>query len=265
VVFAEGYGITGLAVTTDNLLSTGLRTPATATYATLPDYVIDPNAPTVTLPGGATGYCQQTAHTWMAQWTAGASNAVADWGDNLTSQQFTSTSVIRVEMALLAPSTMPGYNMYLYSGTRRTEMQCTDLTEKTDYQPTVYSVAPRLRIYKVSADQALPTDPALIDLAVDEGFGQDGPGFYGAEINVAGKVIYGYNWFVKQLPIPDKQGWYLISFALETADIGGTAVPPGVSLTGVADAKAQLTSPTETRIWVQVTDSRLKGPKGPKD
>ena len=262
VIFAEGYGVTGLAVTPENLLSTGLRTPGTATYATLPDYLADAASPTVTLPTGATGYCQQSGHTWMAQWSSGATPAVADWGDNLTSQQYTANSIIRIEMGLLAPTVMTGYNMYLYSGTRRTEMQCTDLTENAALQPTVYSVAPRLRIYKVNGKGAEPTAPALVDLAVDDAFGQDGPGFYRAEINVSGKVVYGYNWYLRQLDLADKKGWYLISFSLETADIDGVAVPPGVTLTGVSDASAELTSPSETRIWVQVTDSRSKGQRG---
>ena len=262
VIFAEGYGVTGLLATVDDLGSTGLRTPATGTYATLPDYTIDAGSPTVTLSNGATGYCQQTGHTWMAQWASTPTPAVADWGDNLVSQQFTSSSIVRVEVGLLAPTTMTGFNMYAYSGTRRTELQCTDLTENTALQPTVYSVAPRLRIYKVNGKGAPPMDPPVVDLAVDDAFGKDGPGYYRAEINVSGKVVYGYNWYLNQLNLTDKKGWYLVSFSLETADIGGVAVPPGVTLTGVADASAELTSPSETRIWVQVTDSRMKGGRG---
>lgn len=262
VIFAEGIGLTGLPVATDDLTTTGLRAPTGATYLTLPDFALDAGAGTVTLSNGSTGYCQQTAHSWMAQWGTGSTAAVVDWGDNLISQQFTASSIIRIEVGLLAPTTMAGYNMYLYSGTRRTELQCTDLTEDPAMQPTVYSVAPRLRIYQVSADHALPTGPAVVDRAVADAFGLDGPGYYRAEINVAGKVVYGYNWYLRQTDIPDKKGWYLISFSLETATVGGVTVSPGVTLTGVNDAEAELTSPTETRVWIQVTDSRSKGGRG---
>ena len=122
VVFAEGYGITGLPITTGAPASTGLRTPSTATWPTLPDFLIDPTEPVVTQDGSPV-YCQKTGHVWMPQWVLGATDAVVDWGDNLTSVQFTSTSIVRVETVLFAPGTMTGYGMFLFSGAQRTEQQ----------------------------------------------------------------------------------------------------------------------------------------------
>lgn len=264
VVFAEGYGITGVPIATGDLSSTGLRTPSGATYATLPDSFISSTAPTVNLSNGNTGYCQQTEHSWMAQWSTGATSAVADWGDNLNSQTFTANSIIRVETTLLAPTSMVGYNMYLFgTGTRKDELQCTDFTNAT-FTQTVYSVAPRLRIWKVSGNGVVPasTEIPLIDLPVAAAFGQDGPGYYRAEINVGGKLIYGYNWFLRNLNIADKTGWYLISFYLEpTVTIGTELVGNGVTLTGVQDTENTVWSANEAKIWVEVKSQRDKGPR----
>jgi hypothetical protein len=53
-------------------------------------------------------------------------------------------------------------------------------------------------------------DP-IYNMAVHEG--GDGPGYYSAEINVKGKVIYGYTWDVKRLN--DGVGYYRITFSLD--------------------------------------------------
>lgn len=200
----------------------------------------------------------------MAQWDMGATNAVVDWGDNLTSQSFTANSIIRVETVLFAPTSLLGYNMFLFgTGTRKDEMQCTDFTQNT-FTQTVYSVAPRLRIWKVSGNGVSPgaTDLPLINLAVVDKYGQDGPGYYGAEINVAGKLVYGYNWFLRNLDIADKTGWYLISFYLEpTVTIGTQTVNNGVTLTGLLDATNTALVGNEAKIWVEVKAQRDKGPR----
>lgn len=264
VIFAEGYGITGLPVTTANPASTGLRTPSTATFASLPDFWIDPASPVETLAGVGNVYCQKTGHTWMPQWATGVTDAVVDWGDNLTSVQFTSTSVVRVETVLFAPGTMMGYQMFLFSGAQKTEQQCTNFAELA-LQPTVYAVTPRLKLFKVAADGAAPTlgQAPLLDLAVADGLAADGPGYYAAEVNVAGKVVYGYNLFVKKLPVTDKKGWYMLSFSLDpSATVGGMPVARGVRMTGALDARASLFGEHEVRIWIQVKDARDKGPRG---
>lgn len=196
----------------------------------------------------------------MAQWDVGATEAVVAWGDNLTSQSFTANSIIRVETVLNAPTSLQGYNMFPWTGTRKDEMQCTDFSQNA-FPQTVYSVTPRLRIWKVSGDGVSPgaTDLPLVNLAVVDKYGQDGPGFYGAEVNVAGKVVYGYNWFLRNLDIADKTGWYLISFYLQpTVTIGTQPVANGVTLTGT-DAGTLVDN--EAKIWVEVKAQRDKGPR----
>jgi hypothetical protein len=86
-------------------------------------------------------------------------------------------------------------------------------------QATVYSHCARLTIQKLLVDRDDPelanltwmpelgwteailgddlvNDP-IFNMAVHEA--QDGPGYYSAEINVKGKVIYGYTWNVRKL------------------------------------------------------------------
>jgi len=106
------------------------------------------------------------------------------------------------------------------------------------YQATVYSSCARLTIQKLSKPRDDTTlslnwnpnagewdgdvtdgdDPALLNKVVWES--GDGHGYYSAEINVKGKVIYGYTWDVKNLN--DKTGVpltatgdYRITFSLD--------------------------------------------------
>jgi hypothetical protein len=55
-------------------------------------------------------------------------------------------------------------------------------------------------------------NPAIFNKAVWEA--GDGPGYYSAEINVKGKVIYGYTWSVRKLN-DDGAGDYRITFYLD--------------------------------------------------
>jgi hypothetical protein len=50
----------------------------------------------------------------------------------------------------------------------------------------------------------------IFNLAVHEA--QDGPGFYNAEINVKGKIIYGYTWNLK---VNDGAGDYRVTFSFD--------------------------------------------------
>jgi hypothetical protein len=58
------------------------------------------------------------------------------------------------------------------------------------------------------------------DQTLFDGSVPDGPGKFGAEINVAGNLTYGYVWDLKQNPVP--AGTYRITFSLD-----GTSVPTG--------------------------------------
>jgi hypothetical protein len=57
----------------------------------------------------------------------------------------------------------------------------------------------------------LVNETPLFNMAVHEG--GDGPGYYSAEINVKGRVIYGYTWNVRKLN--DGEGDYRITFSFD--------------------------------------------------
>ena len=63
-------------------------------------------------------------------------------------------------------------------------------------------------------------NPYLFNMAVYEA--DDGPGFYNAEINVKGKVIYGYTWNVKNLN--EGEGYYRLTFSLDADNDGRTTL-----------------------------------------
>jgi hypothetical protein len=142
--------------------------------------------------------------------------------------------MIRVEHVLEGATAAPleGYNMYLLYGTGPSEMQGTDGTTGF-FVPTLYSVMPRLTIEKIDAEGGNPVYTAF-DGAIHEGVGLDGPGYYSAEVNVAGKIIYGYNFMIRNLTLPPgetKYGWWRITFSLDDqATVGGTPVARNLSL-----------------------------------
>jgi uncharacterized protein YjdB len=231
VVFSEGIGITGLGVDED----TGLRPrpEESQTVPSLPFWSPD-NQPDY----AGQYYEQQGANTWQAEWVDGTPSGVQStsvfWGDNLTHHTWNTHSVIRIEHALTAidPSTLQGFPMsYLY-GSGPSEMQGSD-GSLGPFQPTVYSVMPELVLQKLDND----TREVIHEIDVGSiagGLGQDGPGFYSAEVNVGGKVIYGYNWFLRNASLPDgvhKYGWWRIIFRLrDQADVGGVSVFRNTSL-----------------------------------
>jgi hypothetical protein len=196
------------------------------------------------------------------------------WGDNLTHQTWSAESVIRIEHVLSAASgaTLTGYNMtYLY-GTGPDEMQGTDGTTGS-FVPTMYSVVPRLTIEKLDAEGGNPVYTAF-DGAVYEHIGVDGPGGYGAEVNVAGKVIYGYNLMMKRINMPagvPKDGWWRITFSLDqSASVGGVSVSRNLSLDDLGNTAAgeelvytpQL-HPSGTRTWMDIFVTESPGGGGP--
>jgi hypothetical protein len=149
-----------------------------------------------------------------------------DWGDNLEAKSWPVNAKIRVETVLWknlgTGNTMTAYTMAWLSGAGMDEMWGTNtVTYETD-QATVYSHCARLTIQKIPEEGA--------DLVWNAGTGQwdgadeaplfnggvweaeDGPGYYSAEINIGGKVIYGYTWDAKK--DNDGIGLYRITFSL---------------------------------------------------
>lgn len=153
-----------------------------------------------------------------------------DWGDNLESQDWRTTSKVRVEtvlskVELVTP--MTGYEMYFVSGLGKDEVWGTNQSTYPGYEATVYSDHARLTIQKIDPAATLIWNSTLGEW---EGAGVttvfsggcweagDGPGGYSAEVNVKGKVIYGFNWDVRNLgniPADQKAGVYRITFSLD--------------------------------------------------
>jgi hypothetical protein len=95
------------------------------------------------------------------------------------------------------------------------------------------------------------------DKAVYESFGVDGPGGYSAEINVGGKVLFGYVWNLKNVVMDGgltKDGYWRITFSLDAGS--------GVSLDALGGAgpalNATLTT-TSTSAEIYIGTSRGGG------
>lgn len=234
VIFADGVTTTGAAVGTD----AGLRP--------LPDEGITVDALPFWYTGNVkdwlgTHYLQGTDNTWRAEWLDGSQMAQigADvyWGDNLTHRPNNTHSQMHIEVGLLARDVAPmqGFNMFSLSGSGPTEIQGTDGTIGS-FQPMVFTAHARLIIEKIDAQGGNPLF-TVVDQAVAAGFGQDGPGFYHAELNRAGKIVYGYNFLVKDLVVPDgqtKYGWYRFTFLLDDqVTVGGTPLQRRVAMMGL--------------------------------
>lgn len=152
--------------------------------------------------------------------------------------------MIRVENVVTAPyvDPMTGFEMTWLYGEGPGEMQGTTGQTVSDLVPTVYSVVPRLTVQKLSgADPAAdPGEPVhtAFDGAIWEGVGQDGPGYYSAEVNVSGKVIYGYNLMIRNVSVPadiHKHGWWRLTFSFDpTVTVGGESLSRGMSLDACA-------------------------------
>lgn len=194
-----------------------------------------------------------------------------DWGDNLESVDWYTRSQVRTEVVLLQDLIEPmlEYQMRHTSGWGIDEVHglATDLVETAltgaGTQATIYSYCARLTIQKllVSRDdpklQALVwvpgegwtepqgylenlINPHIFNGSVHEG--GDGPGYYAAEINVKGKIIYGYTWNVRTLndntPVPPSMistpaGDYRITFSFDNicgSEVLNTFFTPGTQI-----------------------------------
>lgn len=190
---------------------------------------------------------------WQAWNYSGASDAPyvidsLDWGDNLESVDWTIASQVRTEVVLYEgipeyaqPDPAPYYRQYAMRHALgwgitevhglQTEKDNSLLPDITDNPATVYTPNARLTIQKINVESLdeippyneLTWDPAvkgwdnplfnapIFNMAVHEG--GDGPGYYSAEVNVKGKVIYGYTWKVQRLN--DGVGYYRITFSFD--------------------------------------------------
>lgn len=270
LVFADGYGFTGLPISgtwpgTGPFTpppafdySTGLRPLSTETLTTFP-WLNTADAVSI---GGTTYYPQGTASTWQAEWRNNATGApmdvIVDWGDALLSKTYTSSSLVRIETVLKQDATVPGvtdtmtaYRMALISGTGITELQGTSGVTYASATRNVFAINARLKIEKLTASGDV--EAVVYDKAVYEGFGateEEGGGSsggstalkpYAVEINQGGSAVYGLNFRVSAVSGVAKTGQYRITFSLDPqATVGTTTVPNHVKMIGKADAGANL-------------------------
>ncbi|MCB9266175.1 MAG: hypothetical protein H6558_14185 [Lewinellaceae bacterium] len=185
-------------------------------------------------------------------WQAGSFNSVElpvnvdfiDWGDNLESVDWYTRSQVRTEVVLYKTPVTPmvEFPMVHTDGWGISEVH--GMAQKQDGTveqgpgtlATVYSPCARLTIQKLMVDRG---DNRLSDLEWKPGEGWDepegypynlvkdgaplfnlaayesgdGPGYYSAEINVKGKIIYGYTWNVRKMN--DGPGDYRITFSFD--------------------------------------------------
>jgi hypothetical protein len=101
-------------------------------------------------------------------------------------------------------------------------------TDPAYYLATVYSHNARFTIQKLNVDDlgelgeltwnpgegwsGTDINPPIFNMAVYQA--GDGPGYYNAEINVKGKIIYGYTWKVRTLN--EGAGYYRLTFSFDT-------------------------------------------------
>lgn len=167
-------------------------------------------------------------------------NAVTtiDWGDNLESKDWKLGTVVRVETglydaALAAPMTK--YEMCYISGSGTDEVWGLRVDEVTKLpvdvtesnEAMVYTAGARLTIQKIEPGGTYAWDP-VTHAWTGTGAGTpifnaaawqktaDGPGSYGAELNVGGKIVYGFVWKTTGLTA----GEYRLTFSLDDAEPG---------------------------------------------
>ena len=195
----------------------------------------------------AKAYLQKdTNNVWQAgsaDWSTAPVNVHwIDWGDNLESVDWYTRSQVRTEVVLFQDLDTPmlEYQMRHTSGWGIDEVHGLAATLADEpllgegNRATIYSHCARLTIQKLLVDREeqkladlewVPGEgwtepegyeddlinPHIFNGSVHEG--GDGPGYYSAEINVKGRIIYGYTWNVRKLN--DGAGDYRITFSFD--------------------------------------------------
>jgi hypothetical protein len=190
-------------------------------------------------------YWQKTPNFWKAEettFTPGVSAQYVDWGDNLESRSWTTTSTIRVEttpfkdhstdpLALGDTTAKKGYQMWHVSGQGPDEQWGVRAEFVGDVDPSpptgVYSYThpysiiktanAMLNFHKLSGPETCPAvyiDKYPVGLGSWTGSSWDNLGgcsvkteAYTAELNVGGKYVYGYNWTIRRDTLPATCPW----------------------------------------------------------
>jgi hypothetical protein len=207
-------------------------------------------------------------NSWQAEnLDAGPDHSVTtiDWGDNLEVKDWNVGSPVRVETGLFddtLPAPMKQYQMCYVSGQGPSEIWGARVSGPNGtVSPSlldgpsamVFTAGARLTIQRIvdptqsSWDVAAKrwvgsgtTDPIFNSAVYEKA--SDGPGSYGAELNVQGKLIYGFNWATSGL----YNGEYRITFSLDGAS---DAFPTG-SGTSLNGASILVSEETEEPVTI---------------
>lgn len=207
---------------------------------------------------------KDAANIWQADTALvpGGSVTTVDWGDNIEAMDPNlSRAYTRVEMGLYSAldTEMTGYDMCWIEGRGQNEVWGAQVTSggggggysavtSERLEAMVYTAGARLTIQRIVPDrtytwnstlhqwQGSGADAPSYSGAIHEG-AADGPGSFGAEVTVSGKLSYGYLWDARTVP----QGEYRLTFSLD----GATDSFPG-SGTSLANANVLVSEELDT-------------------
>ncbi|MDZ4385275.1 MAG: hypothetical protein U0944_02535 [Candidatus Moranbacteria bacterium] len=225
---------------------------------------------------------QQENNVWQAETIFPQGPVIIDWidwGDNLESVPWYLNSKVRIEVVPLKdlPFGAFQYEMLHTYGLGIDEMWGLSSAEgarpekSLSSQATVYSNCARLTIQRLLVDRSDLRLAQLVWVEPNEDAGisggwvgdglinppiftgavrnaGDGPGFYSAEINVKGKVVYGYTWSVKEMN--EGAGSYRLTFNLdqEGCEDLNTFIVPGMTSIYYPEEEIITTSSTESSV-----------------
>ena len=258
VIFAEGYGITGLSSESATASPpwqqawTGLRIPSLTnpTLATGTDGTYTAGTVTYYLQG-------VEQNSWQAGWVNGrgqpAYPVYVKWGDNVLgtlapssggSTPWTTTSTIHLEVAMQSTTALPGDSLLEYFptqalyGSGSTEVYGTtgQATSAANVTPNVYSDSAYLEIRQVADAQGTPVETAPIHVLATWNRSVEGPSSNALipEVNAGGNVDYSYNWFTGRDRLA--AGYYELTFGVAngaTSPAGAPPVPGNALIAGV--------------------------------
>jgi hypothetical protein len=228
MIFAEGYGLTGMPTQPYNTYPTttendGLRPQTDAEV--LPFTELGDPAPNLDpadafLLDTTTYYMQKGPSTWKAFARDGIPGKPVRsdvyFGDNLTGHQWNARAkIIHLEMGLQREllNAALTYEMTSLYGDKQNEVFGTTGIPTTGTTAKVYTPMGHLVIKKLNKEhKVLGT---LFSQAIYESYGVDGEGQFATEVTGAGTVSYAYNWFLSNTGDFNKTGWWRIIFKID--------------------------------------------------
>lgn len=181
----------------------------------------------------------------------GGAITTVDWGDNLEAMDPNlSRAYTRVEMGLYSALAEPatGYDMCWIEGRGQNEVWGAQVTGGSGnwaavtserLEAMVFTAGARLTIQRIVPDRTYTWNPTThqwqgsgadapyFNAAIHEG-APDGPGSFGSEVTVSGRLSYGYLWDANTVP----QGEYRLTFSLDGAT--GAFSGSGTSMSGAS-------------------------------